>query len=178
MDTHAFEHGITADMTVPSHHCPNGNGVAVVVVQQNDHHPMRDAEAMHDSIASTGVYASNGIASCSNNNNSCEDACNKATVTTSTNGDKVSNDTTTTHATNTTSRSTIQMNGSRSTSNHIDTGDIRNEDETKQLLHPIPPVTTATSTVATTTSSQPSPSLMIASDRVTYTDDTIIANYT
>jgi hypothetical protein len=133
---------------------------------------------MHGSIASTGVPASNGIASSRNNNISCEDACNNTAVTTSTNGDNVSNDTTSTHTTNTASRSTIQMNGGSSTSNHIDTGDIRNDDETKQLLHPIPPVTTATSTVAATTSSQPSPSLMIASDRVTYTDDTIIANYT
>ena len=186
MDAHAFENGTTTvAMKVPNDHHSNCNGLPV-----SDHSNSTMDHVVTEAMKTTSVVnTSNGTLSINDNDNHQMSDMNSTT-----NGVVVDHNfntvgTTTpqpkTSHTSTSTRSTIETNGSSTitgTTCHINgSKDIH---DTSQILPPLPsasmsPPPILRPPVPTTSTSPPSTGgLTIASDRVTYTEDTIIANYT
>jgi hypothetical protein len=188
MDTNAYENGTTAAMTVPTVHHNNKSNGLVAVQQQYEHKQkdpiQNDAEAMNGSTTvSIPVLPviRNGSTKKESSSFNHPSSYTEATyiAATDTNGNH------NTHgATVGTTLSTIQMNGTSTTTTssirnsssstcHTDSKDIGIDDTFK-----LPPVTAAANTTPPPTTTLTAPSVTIASDRVTFTDDAIIANYT
>lgn len=192
MDAHAFENGTTTvAMKVPNDHHSNCNGLPV-----SDHSNSKMdhvvTEAMNGSVSmktTSVVNTSNGTLSINDNDNHQMNDMNSTT-----NGVVVDHNFNTvgttapqpkTSHTSTPTRSTIETNGSSTiTGNTCHINGSKDIHDTSQILPPLPsasmsPPPILRPPVPTTSTSPPSTGgLTIASDRVTYTEDTIIANYT
>ncbi len=189
MDTSAFENGGTtaAATVVPFDGLHNNNSQrngSILHQNQNHHQHRKDAEGMNGVSAATPTVqtkidgtSSSSSSDINGHHHSCDDGPTKVT---NINGSV--------HQVG--GMTTIQSNGNRSDHTNvcgsIDDGVCRNDrmtcadhDELKPLASvTAPPTPTSGTTTPSTTSTSTPIGLTIASDRVTYTDDAIIAKYT